>query len=103
MQELSVNYHEMEWAEATGYPAGTKIKMLRKQGESQTFLLKLPAGFDLESHTHIADEQHFVLDGEYKSDGKKYGTGSYRLIPARTDHGPFISQFGATILVIWDL
>ncbi|MBC8182622.1 cupin domain-containing protein [candidate division KSB1 bacterium] len=103
MKELSINYQEMEWGEAIGYPAGTQIKMLREHGESQTFLLKLPARFDLEGHAHIATEQHFVLDGEYESDGKKYGRGSYRLIPARTNHGPFISKFGATILVIWEL
>ena len=103
MKELSINYEEMEWSDARGYPTGTKIKVLRKEGESQTFLLKMAAGFDMEAHSHIATEQHFVLDGEYESSAKKYGRGSYRLIPARTNHGPFISKFGATILVIWDL
>ena len=34
MKELSVNYEEMEWSDATGYPSGTKIKILRKQGEA---------------------------------------------------------------------
>jgi len=103
MKELSINYEEIEWSDAKGYPAGTKIKILRKQGVSQTFLLKLPAGFHMESHSHIATEQHFVLDGEYESNANKYGHGSYRLVPAKTDHGPFISEHGATILVIWDL
>ena len=37
MKELSINYQKMEWVEATGYPAGAKIKMLREHGESQTF------------------------------------------------------------------
>ena len=103
MEELSINYEKMEWSNAKGYPAGTKIKLLREQGESQTFLLKLPAGFDMEGHSHIATEQHFVLDGEYQSEGKKYGLGSYRLIPARKNHGPFVSDHGATLLVIWNL
>jgi len=103
MKELSVNYEEMEWSDATGYPSGTKIKILREEGESKTFLLKLPEGFDEGGHSHITTEQHFVLDGEYESDGKKYSSGSYRLIPARTDHGPFVSKHGATILVILEL
>jgi anti-sigma factor ChrR (cupin superfamily) len=103
MKELSVNYKEMEWSDATGYPTVTKIKILREEGKSKTFLLKLPEGFDEEAHSHITTEQHFVLDGEYESNGKKYGPGSYRLIPARTDHGPFISEHGATIFVILDL
>jgi len=103
MKELSINYEQIEWSNAEGYPTGTKIKILRKAGESQTFLLKLPAGFDMEAHSHIATEQHFVLEGEYESGGKKYGPGSYRLIPVRTNHGPFVSEHGATILVTWDL
>lgn len=103
MKELSINYEKMEWSDAMGYPAGTKIKILRKEGESQTFLLKLPAGFDMEAHSHIATEQHFVLEGEYESGNKKYGPGTYRIIPARSNHGPFVSEHGATVLVIWDL
>ena len=103
MQELYINYDEMEWQDAKGYPPGTKIKVLRKQGESQTFLLKLPARFDMESHSHIAAEQHIVLDGEYESNGKRYGRGTYRFIPAKANHGPFISNLGATVLVIWEL
>ena len=103
MKELSINYEQMEWYNAEGYPTGTKIKILRKAGESQTFLLKLPARFDMEAHSHIATEQHFVLEGEYESGGKKYGPGSYRLIPARTNHGPFVSEHGATILITWDV
>ena len=103
MKELSINYEEIEWSDAKAYPPGTKIKILRDEKESQTFLLQLPAGFDMEGHSHIATEQHFVLDGEYESGGKKYGTGTYRFIPARANHGPFISEHGATVLVIWNL
>ena len=52
--------------------------------------------------SHLTTEQHFVLDGEYESEGKLYGSGSYRLIPAHVDHGPFVSKNGALVLVIWD-
>ena len=102
MKELSINYEDMEWSEATGYPTGTKIKMLREEGSARTFLLKLAPGFDMEPHSHIATEQHLVLDGEYKSSGKKFGVGSYRFIPSKSDHGPFTSENGATVLVVWD-
>ncbi len=103
MKELSINYEEMEWEEARGYPSGTKIKILSKSGDSQTFLLKLQAGFDMQDHTHIATEQHFVLEGEYQSSGTKFAAGSYRLIPARATHGPFFSEHGAVVLVVWNL
>ncbi len=102
MNEVSINYQDMEWSEAPGYPAGTKMKLLREQGSARTFLLKLPAGFDMEAHAHMAAEQHFVLKGEYDSEGQKYGSGTYRFIPSRINHGPFISKNGAEIVVIWE-
>ena len=103
MKESSINYEEMAWEEAMGYPTGTKIKVLRKEGEKKTFLLKLPKGFDMEAHCHTAlTEQHFVLEGSYRSEGKTYRRGSYRFIPREVTHGPFTSEEGAVILVIWD-
>lgn len=102
MKELSINYEDMKWSEAPGYPTGTAMKLLREQGSAKTFLLKLSAGFDMEAHSHIAGEQHFVLKGEYESDGQKYGTGTYRFIPSHVSHGPFTSKNGAEILVIWE-
>ncbi|MEJ2051403.1 MAG: cupin domain-containing protein [Calditrichota bacterium] len=89
-------------AGCTGYPEGTKIKVLREEKSARTFLLKIPADFDMKSHSHMTTEQHFVLEGQYESDGKKYGEGIFRLIPRGIDHGPFTSEKGATILVIWD-
>jgi anti-sigma factor ChrR (cupin superfamily) len=56
----------------------------------------------MDSHTHIYDEQHMILEGEYESEGKVFPSGTYRLIPAHKDHGPFSSKKGALILVIWD-
>jgi len=102
MKELSINCEKMAWSEAAGYPDGTKIKRLREEKESKTFLLKLPAGFNEEAHSHIHTEQHFILEGECESNGKKCGPGFYRLIPAHANHGPFISERGATLLVTMD-
>jgi anti-sigma factor ChrR (cupin superfamily) len=104
MKELSLNYEEMEWKEAQGYPPGTLMKVLRRdeKGEPLTVLLKVGEGFEIEGHSHIGNEQHFVLEGEYESEGRIYQSGSYRLIPRETTHGPFKSQKGAVILVAWD-
>jgi len=100
--EYLKNYHEMEWIEAQGYPEGTKIKILREEDSARTFLLKIPAGFDMEAHSHMANEQHFVLEGQYQSSDRIYGEGTYRFIPRGIDHGPFNSEKGATIMVIWE-
>jgi anti-sigma factor ChrR (cupin superfamily) len=104
MKELSLNYQEMEWEEARGYPAGTLMKVLRRdeKGEPLTVLLKIGEGFEMEGHSHMGTEQHFVLEGEYESEGRVFGVESYRLIPKRASHGPFRSEKGAVILVLWD-
>ena len=104
MEEITINYEKMEWADATGYPEGSKIKILREggPGEGKTFLRKIRKGFKMEGHSHTTLEQHFVLQGEYESEGKIYKAGTYRLIPKHETHGPFKSSTGAVILVIWD-
>jgi len=95
-------YDELGWEKAEGYPEGTKIKTLRDEDGAKTILLKLPKGFHMVAHTHIYNEQHLVLEGEYESEGKVYPSGTYRLIHAHKNHGPFTSKAGATILIIWD-
>lgn len=95
-------YDETGWENAEGYKEGTRIKTLRNDVDSKTVLLKLPQDFVLSSHTHVYNEQHLILEGEYESEGVKYHSGTYRFIPAHKDHGPFTSKSGAVILVIWD-
>jgi len=102
MNEILLNSEEMEWEETDSYPQETLRKILRKEGGARSFLLKLPANFHMDAHTHAYSEQHFVLGGEYEAEGKKWGPGSYHYIPARTDHGPYTSENGAVILVIWE-
>jgi len=104
MEETTINYEKMKWTDAPGYPEGSKIKMLREggSGEGKTFLRKMKRGFKMDGHSHTTVEQHFVLEGEYESEGKIYKAGTYRLIPRHQTHGPFKSSKGAVILVIWD-
>jgi len=104
MEEKTITYKKMKWTDAPGYPEGTKIKILREgePGEGKTFLRRIRRGFKMEGHSHTTVEQHFVLEGEYESEGKVYKAGTYRLIPKHETHGPFKSSKGAVILVIWD-
>jgi hypothetical protein len=104
MEETTIHYEKMKWEDARGYPEGSKIKILRDggSGEGKTFLRKIKRGFKMEGHSHTTVEQHFVLQGEYESEGKVYKAGTYRLIPEHETHGPFKSSKGAVLLVIWD-
>jgi anti-sigma factor ChrR (cupin superfamily) len=102
MDEKYLNCKEMEWEDAVAYPAGSQRKVLRKETSPITMLLRMPPRSQMDAHCHTATEQHFVLEGEYTSEGRTCGPGSYRLVPAGTTHGPFISEKGAVVLVVYD-
>jgi len=104
MNEVSVNASELDWEKAEPYPPGVHWKLLRRsqEGKPRTALLKLDPGFEMNAHSHVYVEHHYVLEGEYEEQGKRYPAGSYRMIPRHTDHGPFRSAAGAVVLVLWE-
>ena len=103
MKEISVNANNLPWEAAPNYPQGAERKVLRRddKGNPLAILLKLPSGFELDDHSHVLAEQHYVLEGEYESMGERFSSGHFRSIPEHADHGPFRSSTGAVVLVIW--
>ena len=102
MKDLLNLYDDKNWEKADEYFEGTLRKVLRDENGHRTVLLKLPAGFSMKPHSHLTAEQHFVLKGEYTSDGKLFPEGSYQLFDAGDVHGPFESKNGALVLIVWD-
>ena len=102
MKNIKNLYDNSNWENASGYADGTKRKVLRENENGTTILLKLPEGFFMSPHSHITTEQHFVLQGEYQSGGKNFREGSFQVFSSGEEHGPFESEKGALILVIWD-
>ncbi len=104
MEEVITKAFELEWDTAASYPAGSQLKILRRgsHGEPKTILLKLAPGFEMPSHSHMYAEHHYVLSGEYESQGQRFLPGTYRVIPEHVDHGPFRSATGAELLVVWE-
>ena len=102
MEEILLDTNELEWEESNSYPAGTKVKVLRDEGEVRSLLLKIPPGFHLDPHAHTTSEQHFILEGGYETAGWKFGPGTYHFLPAHQLHGPYDSKNGAVVLVIWE-
>jgi quercetin dioxygenase-like cupin family protein len=103
-EEVSARASEIDWETPPGYPPGASRKVLRRGsgGVPRTALFKLEPGFEMNAHSHVYLEHHYVLEGEYESQGERYPAGSYRMIPRHANHGPFLSREGALILVIWD-
>lgn len=103
MKEINVNTNDINWREARGYPEGAMEKVLHdgKDSAPRTSILKIAPGWEMEAHAHVYTELHYVLEGEYESQGQRYPAGTFRLIPKETNHGPFGTRTGATLLVIW--
>lgn len=103
MLDMIVNCNSLEWQDANeSYPQGTKIKVLRDDEGGRTVILKIPKKFKMEGHSHIRNEQHFILKGQYAMNGQVYSQGTYQLIHSNMTHGPFTSETGAEILIIWN-
>ncbi|MGC9470073.1 MAG: cupin domain-containing protein [Bacteroidales bacterium] len=102
MKETINVYNDSHWEDASEYPSGTKKMVLRDEKGAKTILLKLPEGFYMAPHSHVTTEQHFLIDGEYISEGKTFLSGTYQKFDAHETHGPFESKKGALILVVWD-
>jgi len=102
MKNLINLFDQLNWEKADNYPKGTFKKTLRDEEGAKTILLKLPAGFRMELHSHITTEQTFLLKGAFTNKGIKYHEGSYQIFYAHEEHGPFYSKEGALVLVIWD-
>lgn len=102
MKKLMNLYDDLNWGSSEGYSDGTKRKILRDENNGKTILLKLLKGFYMAPHSHITTEQHFVLEGEYISSGEVFSVGSYQIFSAGDEHGPFKSENGALVLVVWD-
>mgnify|MGYP006281756037 CR=1 FL=1 len=101
MKEIINLLNNEEWRTAPEYPTGTQKRVLHDENGVKTVLLKFPEGFYMEAHAHINAEQHFILRGEYISDGKEFHEGTFRSFNAHENHGPFESKKGALVLVIW--
>mgnify|MGYP000856984306 FL=1 len=101
MKEIINLFEANNWEDALEYSGGSRKKGLHDENGLKTVLLKLPGNFYMAPHAHIAAEQHFVLRGEYVSEGKTYNEGTYRYFEAHENHGPFESKNGAIVLVIW--
>jgi len=102
MEAIKNLYKTAHWEDAEGYFDGTLRSVLRDDESGKTMLLKLPKEYFQAPHSHLTTEQHFVVDGEYESDGEVYEKGSYQIFRPHEEHGPFYSKAGALILVIYD-
>ena len=104
MEATTIHIAELAWQELTGFPGKGEVKTLRDEGGSsaRTLLGRIHPGQEISFHAHQAPVQHYVLDGEYESEGCIYAAGTYRSFPGHANVAPISTQNGATILLIYD-
>jgi len=104
MDATTIHIAEVAWQELTGFPGKGEVKVLRDEGGSRarTMIIRMHPGSEITPHAHQAPVQHYVLDGEYESEGSIYAAGTYRRLPGHANVAPISTQTGATILFIYD-
>jgi hypothetical protein len=104
MAALTLCTPEMTWEPLPLIPGDAEVKVLRSEAEggARTLLVRLQPGGNIVPHSHLAAVQHYVLDGEYETEGEIFGAGTYRLLPKDADVGTISTQRGAIILMIYD-
>ena len=103
-EEIIHHTQYMGWGELCEFPGPADVKILREQAQcgAKTMLVRVPAGGKILPHSHRGVVQHYVLDGQCETEGKLFGSGSFRLMPKHAEIAPITTEKGVTILMIYD-
>lgn len=103
-EEIIHHTQYMGWGELRQFPGPADVKILREETDcgAKTMLVRVPPHGKIIPHGHRGVVQHYVLEGQYETDGKLYGSGSYRMMPEQYDVSPITTEKGVTILMIYD-
>ncbi len=93
---LTVRANEGDWK--TFLPK-VSIKVLRREQDTLTYLLKLEPGAALLPHEHPQDEECIVLSGEARIDDLVVHAGDYHCAYAGKPHGVISSEQGAVLFL----
>ena len=74
-----------------------QIRVLRRDAETMSYLLRLEPGAEVPSHPHPIDEECMVLEGELQIGELSLGAGDFHLAHRGVPHGVLSSRTGATI------
>lgn len=104
MEEVVHHTAYMGWSELREFPGPADVKVLRDDPATgaRTMVVRIPPGGEVSPHGHRGAVQHYVLEGQYESEGQLFGPGSYRMMPGHGDMPPLSTKHGVTILMIHD-
>ena len=104
MPEVTLYTPNMPWEVLSFMPGEAEVKILREEpeGGTRTMLVRLQPGQQISPHNHLGVVQHYVLEGEYETEGEMFGAGSYRLFPRHAEMGTISTETGVVILMMYD-
>jgi anti-sigma factor ChrR (cupin superfamily) len=92
----TIQADEGEWAP---FSPKVSIKVLRRDGDTQSYLLRLEPGAVVLPHVHGHDEECMVLEGEVRIGELVVRQGAYHLAPRGVAHEPIRSDSGALLFL----
>ncbi len=92
----TIQANEGDWA---SFSPKVSIKVLRRDGDTQSYLLRLEAGAVVLPHVHGHDEECMVLEGEVRIGELVVRQGAYHLAPRGVAHEPIRSERGALLFL----
>ena len=78
---------------------GNEIKLLRSDDDTESILVRLAPGATFPSHSHPADEETYVIEGETWFGDIHLVAGDYHLAPKGTVHGEVRTDTGCVLFI----
>ena len=92
----TIQSDEGDWAP---FSPKVSIKVLRRDVDTQSYLLRLEPGAVVLPHVHGHDEECMVLEGEVRIGDLVVRQGAYHLAPRGVAHEPIRSERGALLFL----
>lgn len=93
---LTIRAHERRWHNVS---PGIDVKLLRRETDVETYLLRLAAGMTLPAHSHPVDEECLVLEGEVWLGNTHAFAGDYHLGRRGIPHGEIHTDTGCLLFL----
>jgi len=93
---VTVRAGEGAWAE---FAPGVRTRLLREDGETRSFLVRLEPGSELAAATRAADAECLVLDGEAFFGDTLLRAGDYQQVPTGS-HPPAVGSDSGALLFV---
>lgn len=93
---LTVSHRGGGWLETS---PGNFVKILRADDESMSMLVRLEPGTTFPRHSHPADEETYVVEGETWFGDIHLEAGDYHLAPQGTEHGEVRTDTGCVLFI----